>query len=203
MNSLLESPILIAGEKELKGAEDWVKPASQTASSGKLGYGYPCQSYLTLRTLRVRVREQLGEMYKVPERENDQNKSLTFPCSVTNKHFMKVKPKKTQSTENRMPVHGLLSHLEQMLFVFLCLGQLTALAHFLLFRTPSSEYCPQTTGLIVLVCFFLPSLPFFLALSLLSSLPQSLCVSPFLSVSLSISLHISSYTFTPVGPRKI
>ena len=97
-NSLLESPISIAGEKELTGAEDWVKPASQTASSGKLGYGDPCQSYLSLRAMRVRVREQLGEMYKVPERENGQKKSLTFPCSVTNKQFMKVKPKKTKST---------------------------------------------------------------------------------------------------------
>lgn len=130
--------------------------------------------------MRVRSREQLGKMCKVPQRERTgPEQSCNFRCSVTNKHFMKVKPKKTQSTRNRMPGPSLLSHLGQMLFVFLCLGQLTALAHFLIFRSLSSEYCPQTTGLIVLVCSSPPSLSPSFPPFLSPSLPLSLCLSVF------------------------
>lgn len=91
---------LLVSEKKLKRGLTVAKFAFQKPRSRLWGSGDTRQSYSHSRLMRVGVNEQLGKMREITQRRDDQNKSLTFGCLVTNQHFMAVKPKKTRTTKN-------------------------------------------------------------------------------------------------------
>lgn len=91
---------LLVSEKKLKRGLTVAKFAFQKPPFEVMGLWRHWSKLFPLKTDEGWSQGTAGENALNNSEEGMTNKSLTFICSVTNQHFMAVKPKKTRTTKN-------------------------------------------------------------------------------------------------------